>query len=944
MGERLERIRSVHPTDRQRPAGWLDEQVGSAAARLDAAVSALATLCQPASLRGTMHDYQLDGLRWLVALHRCSLSGILADEMGLGKTMQAIGVLAHLAAADGCGGPFLVLAPLSTLSGWTQQLEQFCPALHVVRYSGDAAARQRLRAAHLAAGSPALRHTLLLSSYEPLLADAPTLGVGWSYVVVDEAHRLKSRASALYRCLLDEMGLGGVPRLLLTGTPLQNSADELFSLLHFVAPQIYDDADGFVRRVDELRAASSAAASSAAASSASASSATSAPAPASDSAASAAALLWRPLLLRRLKRDHLRLPPKREATILVPLTPLQRTWYRAVLERNRTALGAANARGLVNVLASLRKCCNHPYLFDGAEPEPFVEGEHLVTASAKLRLLDRLLTSLRVRGDRVLLFSQSTRMLDVLQDYLHLRRWEYERLDGSARAEERWAAVSSFQGGGGGGGGGGGNAPFVFLLSTRAGGLGLNLTAANTVIFYDSDWNPQADAQATDRVHRLGQQRPVLVITLGCRGTVEELILRRSQHKLAVMRGLIADGGAGGGAGGGASPDQLSPSDPQPSLAREAITHGLADLLRPAAAGGDGGGGDGGGGGGGERPPSDAELERLLSAQDAVAPAAAADGGSRPISDSIYFYDGVDFGEQRREGEARRAADEAAYSAMLQPGGAVGGAGDAADGAAGATGAAAAAGKRRRGGVPRSAEDEADERRRMEEAAEEAARARKRKALQRKHERWAKAGYTSLALPDAAEQAARAAGSALAGGGSGSDTEDDDAEESGDESSPALRFKVGDAMATRGVGGAGLRIVLCWCDASGRWPTRGFFRSVSAVSDAPRAAYEAAREHGDLEMGSVHLVNCDRDRPGLWVALLVVLSRDRRAPPGTPPALCSSSLDTALPRLDAAARALGATMHSPRLAAGGSASWYTIERQLKKHLRRAAAYVYYFRR
>ena len=146
-------------------------------------------------------------------------------------------------------------------------------------------------------------------------------------------------------------------------------------------------------------------------------------------------------MLRRLKADHLVLPPKRECEVHVPLTPLQRKWYRAVLERNVAALGAANARGLVNVLAALRKCTNHPYLFAGAEPEPFVEGEHLVDASAKLKVADRLLKRLRARGSRVLLFSQSTQTLDVLQDYLHLRGWDYERLDGSVRSEERWAAA-----------------------------------------------------------------------------------------------------------------------------------------------------------------------------------------------------------------------------------------------------------------------------------------------------------------------------------------------------------------------------------------------------------------------------------------------------------------------------------------------------------------------
>jgi len=204
--------------------------------------------------------------------------------------------------------------------------------------------------------------------------------------------------------------------------------------------------------------------------------------------------------------------------------------------------------------------CNHPYLFSGVEPEPFVEGEHLVEASAKLATLDKLLRRLRARGARVLLYSQSTMMLDVLQDYLHLRRWTYERLDGSARAEERWAAAAAFQGAGPSSteprgeprNCPRGEPPFVFLLSTRAGGVGLNLTGANTVIFYDADWNPQLDrqvprcgrdaqpfpigrrhgpsTQAVDRAHRLGQTRPVLVVRLFCAGTVEEVTRGRAVH------------------------------------------------------------------------------------------------------------------------------------------------------------------------------------------------------------------------------------------------------------------------------------------------------------------------------------------------------------------------------------------------------------------------------
>lgn len=333
------------------------------------------------------------------------MSGLLADEMGLGKTAQAIAMLAHLR-ANNVSGPFLVIAPLSTLSGWMEQFAEFCPALHVIRHSGSAAERASARRRTMTGGQA--ESTVVVSSYEGVLADAPELNaMHCTYVVIDEAHRLKSRASAVYRCLLDEMGLGHVPRLLLTGTPLQNRADEFFSLLHFVAPELFDDADGFVRWVAEPSSAGTAADIGGGGGSSAAQDAS--------GASGGASLLWRPLMLRRLKADHLHLPPKREVTIRVPMTSLQRHWYRAVLERNYRALGSTNTRSLVNVLASLRKCCNHPYLFDGAEPEPFVEGEHLVDASAKLATLDRLLRRLRAHGDRVLLFSQSTQMLDVLQ-------------------------------------------------------------------------------------------------------------------------------------------------------------------------------------------------------------------------------------------------------------------------------------------------------------------------------------------------------------------------------------------------------------------------------------------------------------------------------------------------------------------------------------------------
>ena len=379
------------------------------------------------------------------------------------------------------------------------------------------------------------------------MIDAPALtGVAWRAVVIDEAHRLKNRTAVLYRCLLDELRLGDSPRLLLTGTPLQNNADELFSLMHFVAPTVYDSAELFV---SELRRD-----------------------------AAAARPLWSPLLLRRLKADHVHLPPKVEAMLYVPLIPLQRHWYRAVLERNCSALGVASARTLTNVLAALRKCCNHPYLFDGAEPSPLSRASTSCRLQRSSSCSIGCFTGCERAAIEVLLFCTSTTMLDVLQDYLSLRRWAYERLDGSARAEERWQSVASFQGKDARGSSA---LPFVFLLSTRAGGLGLNLTAANTVIFYDEDFNPQVDRQAVDRAHRIGQTRRVLVLRLLCRGTVEEVVHRRAQAKLRFSDDVMEEDSSAAAA-----------APPPPALAKEAITFGLADLL------GWGGGGGGGGGGG----------------------------------------------------------------------------------------------------------------------------------------------------------------------------------------------------------------------------------------------------------------------------------------------------------------------------------------------------------
>ncbi|KAI3418499.1 Helicase C-terminal domain-containing protein [Psidium guajava] len=235
---------------------------------------------------------------------------------------------------------------------------------------------------------------------------------------------------------------------------------------------------------------------------------------------------------------------------MAPMVDLQKKVYLSILKKELPKLlalssGASSTQSLQNIVMQLRKACSHPYLFPGIEPEPYEEGEHLIEASGKLIILDQLLHKLHNSGHRVLLFAQMTHTLDILQDYLELRRFSYERLDGSIRAQERFAAIRSFSQQSvkdDWNSGPNQNGAFVFMISTRAGGVGLNLVAADTVIFFEQDWNPQVDKQALQRAHRIGQMSHVLSINLVTARTVEEVITRRAQRKMLLSQNVIGDG------------------------------------------------------------------------------------------------------------------------------------------------------------------------------------------------------------------------------------------------------------------------------------------------------------------------------------------------------------------------------------------------------------------
>jgi SWI/SNF-related matrix-associated actin-dependent regulator of chromatin subfamily A member 5 len=469
---------------------------------------------QPPGIRGTMRPYQIEGLNWLVRLHQHGINGILADEMGLGKTLQTIALLAFLKVYKGIRGPHLVIAPKSTLGNWNLEFEKFCPDFRVVRFHGDQEERARVAASQLIVN----RFDVCVTSYEiAILEKAVLRKFHWRYLIIDEAHRIKNENSVLSQVV---RMYNSQNRLLITGTPLQNNLHELWALLNFLLPDVFSSSEDFDAWFEQVEGTTE-----------------------EDAKAEMVRQLHavlRPFLLRRLKSEVAReLPPKKERIVFVRLTKMQHELYRSLLKKDVDAIsgqGGDRAR-LLNILMQLRKCCNHPYLFEGVEDrtlDPF--GEHVVQNSAKLALLDKLLPRLRAEGHRVLIFSQMTRMLDILEDYCceQMRGYPYCRIDGSTDSETRERMIEEFNAEG--------SDKFIFLLSTRAGGLGINLASADTVILYDSDWNPQVDLQAMDRAHRIGQKRPVTVLRLICESTVEERILRRALMKLKIDNMVIQQG------------------------------------------------------------------------------------------------------------------------------------------------------------------------------------------------------------------------------------------------------------------------------------------------------------------------------------------------------------------------------------------------------------------
>ncbi|XP_076140327.1 SWI/SNF-related matrix-associated actin-dependent regulator of chromatin subfamily A containing DEAD/H box 1b isoform X2 [Alosa pseudoharengus] len=514
---------------------------------------------QPRVLNDTfkLKPYQLVGLRWLTLLHQHNLSGILADEMGLGKTIQAIAFLASLY-QEGNRGPHLIVVPASTLDNWVRELNLWCPSLEVLVYHGTAEERRFTRYEAL---NNMVEYNIIVTTYNLAIGNSSDRSLfrklKLEYAVFDEGHMLKNMNSLRYRHL---MAINADHRLLLTGTPLQNNLLELMSLLNFIMPSMFSSSTAQIARLFSMNSSEGQSSF-------------------ERKRITHAKLIMKPFILRRVKSEVLKqLPAKEESVEFCPMSAKQQQLYSALIRKLKGTTTNGEKRELTNAMMHLRKMANHPLLhrqyytserlttmsklmlneLTHRDSDPVLVkedmevmsdfelhrlcqqysalrecklGSDLLLDSGKLHFLTKLLASLKEEGSRVVLFSQFTMMLDILEIFLKHHSHRYIRLDGSTPMADRIGLIDEF------------NTDqdiFVFLLSTKAGGLGINLTSANVVILHDIDCNPYNDKQAEDRCHRVGQTRTVKVIRLICKDSIEDGMLRIGQKKLKLEQDMTA--------------------------------------------------------------------------------------------------------------------------------------------------------------------------------------------------------------------------------------------------------------------------------------------------------------------------------------------------------------------------------------------------------------------
>lgn len=476
----------------------------------------------------TLKSYQLVSLNWLVNSWHKHRNVILADEMGLGKTIQTMAFISHLISVEHNPGPYLIIAPLSTLSHWKRTFDEWTHFNCLLYYDADSKRGRDICKQHefyhkdiLCKGvfvqNQILKTHVIITSYEVFIQDYDFMkDLPFQHIVIDEAHRLKNKTSKVI-ALLNQIVCNKIT--LLTGTPIQNNISELWTLLNFIEPNVFNDHESFNRNYGENLS--------------------------STNIGSLKSLI-EPYLLRRLKDEvENSIPPLQETIVDVELTHIQKIVYKTIYEKNKGLLQKGVGLGSISLMNNLemqlRKCCNHPFLiadvFDELTKDCLTDVayfEKLISSSGKMYFLDQVLETFRVSNSKVLIFSQFTEMLKIIEEYLNYKGYSFRKIDGSTKSKDRGNFIDSFNRNTG--------VFEIFLLSTKAGGVGINLTAANKVIIYDSDWNPQNDLQAIARAHRIGQIEEVTVFRLISKQTYESEMFQRASQKLGLDKAILLSG------------------------------------------------------------------------------------------------------------------------------------------------------------------------------------------------------------------------------------------------------------------------------------------------------------------------------------------------------------------------------------------------------------------
>lgn len=491
-------------------------------------------LCVPNYIWKQLYKYQKIGLKWLWELHQTKSGGLLGDEMGLGKTVQIIAFLAGLMKTDsgewGGLGPSIIVAPATVIYQWVSHFHYWCPFLRVavLHHSGS----------HVGNHNKLIRevqtsHGILLITYAGAVRYATDLmSRKWHYLILDEGHKIRNPETQVSKFIKK---FQTPHKILVTGSPMQNSLQELWSLFDFMRPGLLGTYNAFMEffaqpitqggyaNASELQEASAL------------------------EIAKALKNIITPYMLRRTKaevQEHIKLPEKNEQVLFCALTQEQRDLYmgylmsstvRSILDKESRFGDPLRARVLV-ALSTLRKICNHPdlYLYEAQEEMEHIDEEKFGhwKRCGKMIVVNSLLKIWQKQGHRTLIFSQSRAMLCLLEQYLQNQNYKYLKMDGTVSVGQRQSLIKTFNES---------SEYLVFLSTTRVGGLGVNLTGADRVIIYDPDWNPATDNQAKERAWRIGQHRNVTVYRLLSAGTIEEKIYQRQIFKHFLSNKILVD-------------------------------------------------------------------------------------------------------------------------------------------------------------------------------------------------------------------------------------------------------------------------------------------------------------------------------------------------------------------------------------------------------------------